>query len=109
MKNIIKVLVAAALVSFMAVSCNSDAAALKKLTKKVNKLTEQVEKANTAEEITKFAADCKNFEKEIPENLKNMSEEELVKVDGWNDFEAALEKFADASAKAAARIAGGAE
>lgn len=103
MKTFIKLFSTIAIVSALLLSCNSNSG-LKKQAEQVNKLTEIVKKAKDINALEDIQEDFTIFLEKVPADIKQLSDEELMKLDGAKEFIEAIEDFEVAFEKASSRV-----
>lgn len=106
MKKCIKLLAMAFLCSLLTMSCKSNSDVLKDATKAVNQLSEQLNKVSKAEELQSIALKYDKIINSLQEKLGDIEEDELMKIEGAEEFIDAISSFAMISADVSTKIAG---
>lgn len=104
MKHFIKLFLALIFGSLVFVACQSDADALKDATVKINELTDKMENATDVTEMQALAVKYEKVINSIPEKIRNMSDEEVLQIEGSEDFIAAAARFSAVSVEAQGRL-----
>lgn len=89
--------------SILSVSCSPNEKIIKKATEEVTKLTEQVKEVK---DLAEYQSIVLKFEKALPKELKDMDEEEFIKIDGAIDYVEAVARFETACVPVALKVSG---
>lgn len=109
MKSFFKLLALTALASALLVSCSSNSKILKKETATLTKLTEELDDVDNVKDLQKITEKAKKSVDRLPKEIQDMSEDELIEIEGGEAYLAAAADFAVATTKAAARITASAQ
>ncbi len=93
MKKTLRVALGVFVISFMTLSCKSNSAYLKEAAVKLNKLAEAMSDTKYEAEFDRLVADYNKFMKNLPSSIQEMSEDEIVNINGGNEYLEALEFF----------------
>lgn len=105
MKTYFKLFSTIAMVSVLLLSCNSNSG-LKKQAEQLNKLTEKVQKAKDINDLKDLQEDYVKFMKQVPADIMQLSEEEIMKLDGAEELIEAVKDLEVACEKASLRMLG---
>ncbi len=84
---------AVVLTSVMIVSCKSDADQLKDIAENIDEIAAKMEKVDNEKDFQNLANEYNKVMDSAPSSLKEMSEEELSKIDGAEKFVEAVARF----------------
>lgn len=79
------------LLSLLALSCKSNSDYLKEMTKKMEALTESFGSAQNMLEFDRYVAEYNDMMRHLPDEIKNMSLEELQSIEGGKEYQEAME------------------
>ena len=99
MKTFFKLFSTIAIVSALLLSSNSNSG-LKKQAMQVKKLTEKVKMVKDINALEDIEKDFDIFLEKVPIDIEQLSDEELMKLDGAKEFIEAIEDFEEAIEKA---------
>lgn len=100
------VFIFALVVLCVCVSCSSTESKLKNATVEINELTEKMKKAESLTEAQNLAVKYKKIIESLEKDINNISSEELMKIEGSEDFIQACNKFNQASSETSLKLAG---
>lgn len=86
MKTVLRLFLWIFLVSFLAPSCKSESDYLKDATKKMNELAEAISNTRREVEFDRLVADYNNLIKGLPKSIQEMTEDDLIKIDGGKAY-----------------------